>query len=170
MLGDPLFELSPELRPYGLQIEATNAEVRNLCETHHRSRRRVDQLLTRKKEAVKDYSTAFVRVARQFEDLCRLAGLGDLADKVRPSLIRKGETAVEPEDGEVPAAPAGTSGGAEGDSGPPVEGAAARRPALEPDAEAGGEPESTPAKLIRWISIWARVLIWRSDRDRERGR
>ncbi len=148
VLGEALFEPRLDPVPYGEQIESTNAELRVLFEGHQRARRRVDELLARKKEAVKEYDTTFVRVARQFEDLCRLAGLDDLAEKVRPSLTRRGETAVPPEGAEVPGAPELASD----DSGPPEEAAvsetapeSASEPDVEPDAGAGVEPESTPA-------------------------
>ncbi|MCP3956653.1 MAG: hypothetical protein GY719_02250 [bacterium] len=144
LLGKTLFEPRLDPRPFGQQIESTSAELQEAFEAHQRSRRRVDELLARKKKAVKDYDTAFVRVARQFEDLCRLAGLDDLADKVRPSLTRQGQTAVEPEDGEV--APEGSSNSAErGDSDPPAEDAAVSATAPEPDAESDSETGGEPA-------------------------
>ncbi len=91
-----------------------------------------------------EYDTVFVRVARQFEDLCRLAGFDDLAAKVRPSVRRRGETEVRPGDGEVPDA----AQGAGADSAAPAEGASASpaepEPAGEPDSETGAEPVGEP--------------------------
>ncbi len=146
VLGEALFEPRLDPVPYGLQIESTNGELRDLFEGHQRARRRVDTLLARKKEAVKDYDTTFVRVARQFEDLCRLAGLDDLADKVRPSLSHKGETAIPPTGGEAPTSPAGESE-VTGESGSPEE-AAASDTAPEESAPEESAPDPEPGSDV----------------------
>ncbi len=155
LLGESLFQPALDLQTYEPQIALFVDALRDAHDAHQRSRRRVDELLARRREAVTDYDTAFVRVARQFEDFCRLAKLDELADKVRPSLTRKGETAVKPDDGEEPAEGAPTGDGA--DSAPATEDPATEDPAAaepaaasaadpqpEPGAEPGAEPVSEP--------------------------
>ena len=59
--------------------------------------RQVEAAVSEKNAAHGVYQKIFVRVARMFEDLCRLAGKDDLAEKVRPSTRRPGTLANLPE-------------------------------------------------------------------------
>jgi hypothetical protein len=104
-LGEPLFDPPIDPEPFARQVEPDIEVVRQSFDAHHRSKRRLDQLLAEKKTAMADYNVTFLRVARQFEDLCRLAGENDLADKVRPSASRPGQTENDPaEDAVTPPA------------------------------------------------------------------
>ncbi len=141
LLGDSLFEPPLDLRLYEPQIMLAVDTLREAFEAHQDSRRQVDELRARKREAVKDYDVAFIRVARQFEDLCRLVGLDELADKVRPSLTRKGETVVPPDDGQGASIPDDA-----GASDAPAEDAAAAVPVAEPVPEPVPEPDSETAE------------------------
>ena len=151
LVGETLFEVPLDLGPYVPLIEPGIESLRLAFEVHQRSRRRVDELLASKKEAVEEYETAFIRVARQFKDLCRLVDQKDLADKVRPSLTRRGETLAKPEvdgateptaDEAVPKTPGDVVSGAAGAEGstPPVD-----EPASVPSSDADSEPVSEPA-------------------------
>ena len=135
MLGDPLFDLPLDPEPYVEKIEPVLPRLREAYEVHQRARRRVDSLLDEKKEAVTAYDVAFLRVARQFEDLCRLAGKTELANKVRPSLTRPGETAERPDDGEVPDSIDDVADDVAGETGAPGSEA-------EPPSETAPEPLS----------------------------
>lgn len=159
LLGEAMFAPPLDLGPYLPQIAESVETMRFAFEAHQKSRRRVDDLLVTKAEAVEAYDTAFIRVARQFEDLCRLAGKKALAEKVRPSLARRGETLVKstgdespsdesPEeaatDTETPEVPGDVTtdvAGTEGSEGspPPVDEPAA---VPRPDADVGAVAES----------------------------
>ncbi len=101
-LGEALFDAPLDLSPYVRYLPPLVSELRAAVEAYDRSRRVIDETLAKEKKAIKAYDAIFLRIARQFEDLCRLAGLTDLAEKVRPSRKRRGQTEVAPGPPESP--------------------------------------------------------------------
>jgi hypothetical protein len=75
--------------------------LRNALETHLKAvtkeERELQTALSVKNKAIAEYDKTFSRVARLFETLCLLAGMDDLAKKVRPSRRNPGQLAEEGE-------------------------------------------------------------------------
>lgn len=106
-------------RPWVAGLEGPLQELESALKEVTRSRRTSESTLIAKQEALEEYDRVFLRVARLQEALFRVAGLDRLADRVRPSKRRPGQTVNEAEGGTseepVPSEPA-----TEGPSGPPV--------------------------------------------------
>ena len=108
-LGDPDLDLSGAR--YEFQVEPTNlvtklsgssATLQQAIEDLAREKRESEALKLAKDDALERYNSSFLWIARSVESLLRLAGLDKVAERVRPSSRRKGETERKddsPEDG-----------------------------------------------------------------------
>jgi len=107
-LGDPELDLSgSRFGDFQLVATAMTKKVSEsvevlapLIEDVVRAERRSEAKKLAKDEALEAYNTSFVWIARTVESLCQLAGLDEVARRVRPSRRRPGETAKEPEETE----------------------------------------------------------------------
>jgi len=92
MLGEPLFRTAEDPRMHREELKPGVRALRETLEQLAKVRRRIDAMLVKKHEAVAEYDRVFLRTARMFEDLCRLAGYDALAERVRPSSRNPGRT------------------------------------------------------------------------------
>jgi hypothetical protein len=84
-------------RPWAVDLEGPMIELEEALAVVAERNRRAESTLLAKQKALDAYDRAFLRIARLQECLFRFADLGSLADRVRPSRRRPGQTVVEEE-------------------------------------------------------------------------
>lgn len=100
-LGEPFFAQAFDPRAQAAEIAPAVDELRRALRRIDEARRDLDRAVTAKKRVQKEYDVLFLHTARTFETFCRLAGENELADRVRPSVRRPGQTRqkLDAEDG-----------------------------------------------------------------------
>jgi hypothetical protein len=92
MLGSPTFQDEPDPRNHAAEIASNGEALKVSVQDVRNQERQVEDIRRTKNEAMKEYDETFLRSARVFEDFSRLAGMGALADRVRPSDVHRGRT------------------------------------------------------------------------------
>ena len=88
-------------KKYAVQVRERADDLRECLDHLADLRRQADEALLDKRALTEAYDELFLHGARTFESYCRMAGKTELADRVRPSIGRRGRTEVPPDD--VPA-------------------------------------------------------------------
>jgi len=92
-----LFEGDPfDPKAYASAVEKSAAALRTALDDVAAARRLAEKVMLEKQAVTKEYDDLFLHGARTFESYCRLAGKKELADRIRPSEERPGETEEEP--------------------------------------------------------------------------
>lgn len=85
---------------YAGHLRGSADKVRSSLDEVAETRRHAEQEMLEKMAITDEYDNLFLHGARLFESYCRLIGKQELADRLRPSEINRGQTEVEPD--EVP--------------------------------------------------------------------
>ena len=109
LLGESIFEQPVGAASQAAELAPVAEALRRILEEVDDARRQLDEGVVAKEERMKDHDQVFLRTARSFEDFCRLAGEQKLAERVRPSKDRPGQTEEEPPEDDPPAEAAADS-------------------------------------------------------------
>ncbi len=91
-LSGARFEFQVEPSKLVESLLGSSETLKQVIEELAQEERKSEALMLAKDDALEVYNTSFLWIARTVESLCRLAGLDEVARRVRPSSRRKGET------------------------------------------------------------------------------
>ncbi len=100
-LSGARFEFQVEPSKLVESLLGSSETLKQVIEELAQEERKSEALKLAKDDALEVYNTSFLWIARTVESLCRLAGLDEVARRVRPSSRRKGETEHRGEDDEA---------------------------------------------------------------------